>query len=270
MAIEKKNLNFANQQGIIDLDLEVTALNASGNLVCPDAKARTSLDPTACSSFPDGSAQVEQHNGHPFCNFVYGGDSNKCSTSDNGKYACTSAFANYVSDHSMLWVADDGSSPTSGHWLAQARSTGRSSGTAGFPSKPAAYEDAFVGQPSINGRVGCDTTKNGGPAVNFECFESCCYPQALGPSHASAARQQACEEVGGVTAGTQGFVSCEGTPGDLHIANLEIVTCPDRSALSSSSVKMPSCPADAPAQFHKQNPPTWEQAPMLSKGSLVV
>jgi hypothetical protein len=262
MAIPKKNLNFANQQGIIDLDLEVTALNASGELVCADAKARTALDPNACSNFHDASAQLEQFKGQPFCNFVIGGDANKCSTSEQGKYACTSSFATYVSDHSMLWKAE-GSSPTAGQWMAQPRSTGRSSGTSGFPSAPAAYQDAFVGRPSMNGRVGCDEHSNGGQAVNFECFESCCYPNALG--HPSAERQKACEAVGGVTAGTQGFVSCEGMSGDLHIANLEIVTCPDRSKLSSSNVKMPSCPSGSP-----QNPQTWTQSPSLGNQSLVV
>jgi hypothetical protein len=260
--IEKKNFNFVNSQGIIDLDLQISALTSSGSLVCPDAKARTALDPNACSTFPDASAKVE--NG--FCNFLYGGDGNACATSDNGRYACTSSFANYVSDHSMIWVADDGSSATSGHWLAQARSTGRSSGEAEFPSKPAAYEDAFVGQPSLNGRVGCNARANGGKAVNFECYESCCYPRALGPSHASVERQHACESVGGVSAGTQGFVACEGHAGDVHVANLEIVLCPARSELSSSSVKMPSCPADAPAEYQNQNPFTWEQAPGQFKG----
>jgi hypothetical protein len=260
--IEKKNFNFVNSQGIIDLDLQISALTSSGSLVCPDAKARTALDPQECSKFPDASAKVD--NG--FCNFLYGGDGNACATSDQGRYACTSAFANYVSDHSMIWVADDGSSATSGHWLAQARSTGRSSGEAEFPSKNAAYEDHFVGLPSRNGRVGCNANNNGGKAVNFECYESCCYPRALGPSHGSVDRQHACEAVGGVSAGTQGFVACEGHAGDINVANLEIVLCPARSELSSSSVKMPSCPADAPAEYQNQNPPTWEQAPGQFKG----
>jgi len=261
--IEKKNFNFANSQGIIDLDLQVTALNGSNELVCPDAKARTALDPNACSNMPDGSGQLEQFKGHAYCNNVYGHSANECSTSENGKRACTSSFANYVSDHSMLWKPN-GSSPTAGQWLAQPRSTGRSSGTAGFPSKPAAYEDAFVGRPTINGRVGCDEHSNGGQAVNFECYESCCYPEALG--HPDAGRQAACEAVGGVSAGTQGFVSCEGMSGDLHIANLEIVTCPPRSELSSANVKMPSCPNEQTPQ----NPATWSQAPSFSKKSLLV
>jgi hypothetical protein len=262
MSIPKKNLNFANQQGIIDLDIEAAALDSNGNLVCPDAKARTALDPNACSGFTDGSARLEQFKGQPFCNFVIGANSQTCSTSDKGKYACTSAFASSVSDHSMLWKSD-GLSATEGHWMAQPRSTGRSSGTSGFPSKPAKYEDHFVGRPTTNGRVGCDEHANGGQAVNFECFESCCYPAALG--HPSVERQKACEAVGGVTAGTQGFVSCQGEKGDIHIANLQIVMCPDRSKLSSSNVKMPSCPSGAP-----QNPPTWSPNPSLSSQSLLV
>jgi hypothetical protein len=246
------SLNFANQVGFMDLDLEVTALGASDDLICADAKARTALDPNECHHFTDESGEFETIKGRPFCSFTYGRDNVGCATSEHGKRACTSSYASYISDHSMLWKPD-GQSATSGHWLAQARSTGRSSGEANFPAKAAKYQDGYVAQPTLNGRVGCGENTNGAKAVNFECFESCCMPSVVGLP--LAGRKEQCEAVGGVTAGTQGFITCEETKGVIHIKNLEIVTCPARADLSSGNVKMPSCPTGA-----QQNPATWSQS----------
>jgi chitinase len=132
-----------------------------------------------------------------------------------------------------------------------------------MPTKPALYADHFVGRPTLNGRVGCDEHGNGGQAVNFECFESCCMPHVVGLPDAD--RKEQCEAVGGVTAGTQGFVACEGGKGDVHIANLEIVTCPARADLSSGNVKMPSCPS---VKMSPQNPQIWTQSTGQMKNGL--
>merc|ERR1711939_396004 len=147
---------------------------------------------------------------------------------------------------------------TSGNWMAQPRSTGRSSGERGFPTNSAKYEDGFLGRPTLNGRVGCSEHENGPQAVNFECFESCCLPHVVGLP--DAPRKQQCESQGGVSAGTQGFMACKDTTGPIHVANLEIQLCPARSDLSAGNVKMPSCPTGEP-----QNPQTW--SPSASNGS---
>jgi hypothetical protein len=252
-------LNFANQVGYIDLDLQVSAMGENNELVCGDAKARTALDTNECKNFIDRSGELQQFQKRPFCNFVYANDQVKCATSANGVHACTSAYANYISDHSMLWKPD-GKSATSGNWMAQPRSTGRSSGEKGFPTNLAKYEDGFVGRPTLNGRVGCSAQENGPQAVNFECFESCCLPSVVGLPW--EARKQQCESEGGVSAGTQGFLSCKDTTGVIHVKNLEIQLCPARSDLSAGNVKMPSCPTGEP-----QNPQTW--TPSYNSGSAV-
>jgi hypothetical protein len=252
-------LNFANQVGYIDLDLQVSAMGENNELVCGDAKARTALDTNECKNFIDSSGELQQFKNRPFCNFVYANDQVKCATSANGVHACTSAYANYISDHSMLWKPD-GKSATSGNWMAQPRSTGRSSGEKGFPTNLAKYEDGFVGRPTLNGRVGCSAQENGPQAVNFECFESCCLPSVVGLPW--EARKQQCESEGGVSAGTQGFLSCKDTTGVIHVKNLEIQLCPARSDLSAGNVKMPSCSTGEP-----QNPQTW--TPSYNSGSAV-
>merc|ERR1711939_554343 len=96
----------------------------------------------------------------------------------------------------------------------------------------------------VNGRVGCSEQENGPQAVNFECFESCCLPSVVGLPW--EARKQQCESKGGVSAGTQGFLTCKDTTGDIHIKTLEIQLCPAHSDLSAANVKMPSCPTGAP------------------------
>jgi hypothetical protein len=132
-----------------------------------------------------------------------------------------------------------------------------------MPAKDALYADMYVGRPTLNGRVGCGEHENGAKAVNFECFESCCMPHVVGLPDAD--RKEQCEAVGGVTAGTQGFVACEGGKGDVHIANLEIVTCPARADLSSGNVKMPSCPS---VKMSPQNPQIWTQSTGQMKNGL--
>jgi hypothetical protein len=253
------SLNFANQEGFIDLDMQVSALGDNNELVCGDAKARTALDTNQCSNMGDSSGALEQFQGRPFCNFVMANNNVKCATSAEGVHACTSAYATYISDHSMLWKPD-GKSATSGHWLAQPRSTGRSSGEKGFPAKAAKYHDGYEGNPTLNGRVGCSAQEEGPQAVNFECFESCCMPNVVGLPW--EARKQQCEKEGGVSAGTQGFMACKDTTGTIRVKNLEIQLCPTHSDLSEGNVYMPTCKYGSP-----QNPYMW--SPSVSNPSAV-
>jgi len=278
--------NFANQFGFVDLDLEVQALNGS-ELVCPDAKARTALDVAKCNDLGDGGhAQVLTKDGvsAKWCQSA-NYDSNTCWKSDAGRHACTNGYATYVSDNSMLWMPA-GKSATNGKWLAQPRSTGNWAQD-DKEDCPAQYADGFVGAASRNGRVTCKgpdgKDQNGINAVNFECWESCCKPDALGgvTAQQNAARVAQCEEVNGVTSGNAGFMVCTGMD-MVHITNLQITTCPSRSVLSSDNVAMTTCPAQnlralaatehqsqcGPAVVKpQQNPKSWSPNPPVASVS---
>lgn len=246
--------NFANQMGFLDLDLEIAALTddhlgtGPDHLVCIDAKARTALDPSKCSGFSDGSGSVKTLTrgdaSHKWCQSA-NYDAQSCWKSDAGRSACTNSYATYVSDNSMLWIPT-GNSATEGSWLAQPRSTGNWAQN-DKENCPAKYADGFVGAASRNGRVTCkdDAGKyqNGINAVNFECWESCCKPDALKGVSAeqNAARVAECDKVNGVTSGNAGFLTCPGMD-MVHIKTLKITTCPSRTALSPSNVDMTSCP----------------------------
>jgi hypothetical protein len=277
--------NFINQPGYIDMDLEVTAFSGD-DLACDDAKVRVALDISKCSEMGDGSGSLENIRGRQWCKSAFS-NPNGCSTSAAGMTACTSAYASYVSDNSLLWKPQ-GSSATAGHWLAQPRSTGQKA-PGDKPQCPAQFADGFVAMPTLNGRVACGENQNGPNAVNFECYESCCKPEAMGTKFrpVNAARVAACEKVNGASSGNAGFMQCAGK-GAVTITNLQIETCPPRGRLGSEEkVAMPSCArrrlrsskpkqlSDAPQcgpAVHKdgapQNPEQWSpEAPKVSSSS---
>jgi hypothetical protein len=222
--------NFINQPGFIDMDLEVTAFSGE-DLACDDGKARVALDISKCKDLGDGSGSLENVKGRQWCKSAFASQSG-CAASDAGMKACTSAYSSYVSDKSLLWKPQ-GSSTTQGYWLAQARSTGQNA-PGDKPQCPAQYADGYVAMPTLNGRVACGENQNGPAAVNFECYESCCKPEAMGDKFRpqNAARVAACEKVNGASSGNAGFMQCPGKSA-VTITNLQIETCPSRSRLYS-------------------------------------
>eukprot|EP00930_Biecheleria_cincta_P043691 TRINITY_DN29983_c0_g1_i1.p1 TRINITY_DN29983_c0_g1~~TRINITY_DN29983_c0_g1_i1.p1 ORF type:complete len:496 (-),score=65.50 TRINITY_DN29983_c0_g1_i1:276-1763(-) len=199
-AIKQGGLNFVAQSGFIDMNLEVSAWkdHPGGELICEDARAKTTYNMKDCGNLEDASVETR---------FLPGGGNfsrcrskigSTCTTCPDAIPGCTAKYALYVDDHSSLF------SKSRQTWLTQARSVG--STLQGFSH--ARFADGKKSDSSVNGR------ENGGVAVNFECWELPCLNY-----------KDDCKQKGFVSTGNEGFLYCPDT-GDFTVQALEVITCP--------------------------------------------
>lgn len=198
--IKQGGLNFVAQSGFIDMNLEVSAWkdHPEGELICEDARAKTTYNMNDCAHLEDASVETR---------FLPGGGNfsrcrskigSACTTCPDAIPGCTAKYALYVDDHSLLF------SKSHQNWITQARSVG--STLQGFSH--AEFADGQKSDSSVNGR------ENGGVAVNFECWELPCLHY-----------KDDCKRKGFVSTGNEGFLFCPDT-GDFTVEALEVITCP--------------------------------------------
>eukprot|EP00928_Gymnodinium_smaydae_P024699 TRINITY_DN19914_c0_g4_i1.p1 TRINITY_DN19914_c0_g4~~TRINITY_DN19914_c0_g4_i1.p1 ORF type:complete len:536 (-),score=66.62 TRINITY_DN19914_c0_g4_i1:160-1767(-) len=201
--IKQGGFNFISQAGFIDMNMEIAGWKdePGGQLVCNDARAKTSYNMRDCRRIGDASVEnkdLPEDGTYERCRSQYGSACPRCVDATPG---CTAQYAAYVDDHSHLY------NPTTGRWINQARSVGALA--MGF--KTAKFADGRTAPSTPNGR------ESSGVGVNFECWELPCLDN-----------KDYCRQRGYVSTGMQGFMYCNEI-GNIEIGTLEVILCPEGS-----------------------------------------